>query len=298
MSTQLSFIAVRESKDSYFSTQELDLIKSAIQEYSNKNSFKKDPILNTLEIYSESFKNNVLENNFSDKWYQFLDKEVLDKIFSIAKYKGNFWIDLTSGKILDKMCAERWFSTTSAREIYTSILENQLSTNLFDMFSWYKLTDSELTNLSKTFTYIRNGLKSGQWNLDEEYDLGCSDFVNSLGLSIYDYETWQNRNLSTSLGDEIEIYSYQNKKETNQSIASLIRLVRDIWKEDEKKSEEDDEDDEYDSNYIDAEERFRYLNIVETMVSFFKEVYRLKDETKEYAIESSSDIIKVLAMIG
>lgn len=297
MSTQLSFIAVRESKDVCFSQEELDIIKSTIREYFSKNIFsKKDAILDVIEIHSEAFKTKVEDNTYFDVWYETLQTDIKDKIFEIAKYKSNFWIDLSTGKIMDKVSAERCFPTTSAREIVESLLEAQMSVRLFDVFSWYKLKSEEVLNLSKTFTYIKSGLKTGRWNTDEEYNLGCFDFVNNLGMGIYGYDAWQNRHIDMSM--DVDVYT--PGKDGDRSIASLIRLIRDIWTENTKQSKQTDTEDEYycESDIIDPDERFRYLNIVDDMSSFFREVYRLMNETKEYAIEDSADIIKVLVTVG
>jgi hypothetical protein len=182
---------------------------------------------------------------------------------------------LKTGILYEQACAERWFGTSMAREMYSSLLENLLEKNLYNEIGYYEISGPELLNISNVFNYIKNGLRNNFWSLETEYSLGCHEFVNSIGMSVYGYKDWENRNISNSVNG-IDLADISKKKDNSFSIDSFIKHVKSLWEETKEEQVDEDCDEDDEDNFVDSEEKFRYLSMVDEMSSMFEEMFRLK----------------------
>lgn len=280
MSAELSFVVVRDVSNSIFSEEELYTLKTKILDYSNREfhfqaSNNRD--CSFITIHPTKFLTSKELNDFSNSYFSEVPENILSKIYDIAKYRTYpFFIDLKTGILYEQACAERWFGTSMAREINSSLLENLLEKNLYNEIGYYEISGPELLNISNVFHYIKNGLRNNFWSLETEYSLGCHDFVNSIGMSVYGYKDWENRNISNSVNGIYVADISKKKKDNSFSLDSFIKHVKSIWEE-SKEVQIDREDEDYDEdNFVDSEEKFRYLSMIDEMSSMFEEMFRLK----------------------
>lgn len=288
MSTELSFVVVRDVSNSIFLEEELYTLKTKILDYSNRELHLPDSSrlkdCSFIAIHPSKFLTCKELNDFSDSYLSEVPDGILNKIYDIAKYKIRpFFIDLKTGILYEQACAERWFGTSMSREMYSSLLENLLEKNLYNEMGYYEISGAELLNISNVFHYIKNGLRNNFWNLETEYSLGCHEFVNSIGLSVYGYKDWENRNISNSVNG-IYVANISKNKDKSFSLDSFIKHVKSLWEETKEEQVDDvdedcDEDD--DDNFVDSEEKFRYLSMVDEMSSMFEEMFRLKTNSFE-----------------
>lgn len=287
MSAELSFVVVRDVSNSIFTEEELYTLKTKILDYSNRelhlpdNSRLKD--CSFIAIHPAKFLTCKELNDFSDSYLSEVPENILNKIYDIAKYRTYpFFIDLKTGILYEQACAERWFGTSMAREMYSSLLENLLEKDLYNMIGYYEISGPELLNISNVFHYIKNGLRNNFWSLETEYSLSCHEFVNSIGLSVYGYKDWENRNISNSVNG-IDLADISKKKDNSFSLDSFIKHVKSLWEEGKKEQidGDGDEDCDDDDNFVDSEEKFRYLSMVDEMSSMFEEMFRLKTNSFE-----------------
>lgn len=300
MSTELSFLVVRDISNSIFTEKELYTLKTEVLEYNKRGFHFSNDSLSSMDcsfitIHPTKFLNSKDSNDFSNSYFTQIPENIINKIYDIAKYRTfPFLIDLKTGKLYEQACSERWFGTSMAREMYSSLLENLLERNLYNEIGYYEISGPELLSISNIFHYIKNGLRNNFWSLETEYSLGCHEFVNSIGLSVYGYKDWENRNISNSING-IDVADISKKKDKSFSLDSFIKHVKSIWEEakDEQVDADDDGDyDEDDDNFVDSEEKFRYLSMIDEMSSMFEEMFRLKSNSFE------PTNIKLLATIG
>lgn len=296
MSVELSFLVVRDISNSIFSEAELNTLKTKILTYNSRefrlpNNPARD--CSFITIHPTKFLTSKELNDFSDSYFSEVPDDILNKIYDIAKYKIRpFFIDLKTGILYELACAERWFGTSMAREMYSSLLENLLEKNLYNEMGYYEISGAELLNISNVFHYIKNGLRNNFWSLETEYSLGCHEFVNSIGLSVYGYKDWENRNISNSVNG-ISVADISKKKDNSFSLDSFIKHVKSLWEETKEEQVDDvDEDCDEDDNFVDSEEKIRYLSMVDEMSSMFEEMFRLKTNSVDPIC------IKLLAAIG
>lgn len=299
MSASLSFIAVKALPNKMnFSKEECDIIVKACQEF-DKNYFvfkDKTPVhVDVVEISKSAFFIPE-ENKVKNSWYEMLPENVLNKIRDILKYLTHYYIETKTGEILVKACAERWFSTTPAREIYENVLHFISKIDMSKTFSWYELSDVELLELSDIFFYLENGIRTNVWDQKKEYNLNCSaEFVNEIGIGIYGYNSWKNRNIVMY---PLSGPALSNNDPKNMSLPKLIKLIKDIWTTNSKSKTDDGEDEEYfddENDDYDIQERFRLIDLVNEMCSFFSEVNRLKNEESENEYDNKKSI-RVISM--
>lgn len=295
MSVELSFLVVRDISNSIFNEEELNILKTEVLDYNKKEFHLPNDSLSRdcsfITIHPVKFLNSKDSGDFSNSYFSKVPENILNKIYDIAKYRTvPFLIDLKTGKLYEQACAERWFGTSMAREMYSSLLENLLEKNLYNEIGYYEISGPELLSISNVFHYIKNGLRNNFWSLETEYSLGCYDFVNSIGLSVYGYKDWENRNISNSING-IDVADISKKKDKSFSLDSFIKHVKSLWEE-AKEEQIDEDDDEDDDNFVDSEEKFRYLSMIDDMSSMFEEMFRLKSNSFE------PTCIKLLAVIG
>jgi hypothetical protein len=295
MSVELSFLVVRDISNSIFSEAELNTLKTKILTYNNREfPLSNNPVRDCsfITIHPTKFLTSKELNDFSDSYFSEVPEDILNKIYDIAKYRTvPFLIDLKTGILYEQACAERWFGTSMAREMYSSLLENLLEKNLYNEIGYYEISGPELLNISNVFNYIKNGLRNNFWSLETERTLGCHDFVNSIGLSVYGYKDWENRNISNSVNG-IAVADISKKKDKSFSLDSFIKHVKSLWEEAKEEQVDGNEDDDYEDDFVDSEEKFRYLSMIDEMSSMFEEMFRLKTTSFE------PTCIKLLAAIG